>query len=79
MKISEVIELLEEIKKSKGDIEIGIWKDDNCGFEGIEKENMCITEILHMGYFGRSCEKTLVIGKMATEDDEEALYEPEEE
>ena len=39
MKISEVIELLQEIKESKGNIEIGIWKDET-GFEEVEKGNM---------------------------------------
>lgn len=78
MKISEAIELLEEIKGNKGDIEIGIWKDET-GFEELEKGNMCITGIFHLGFGVRSYEKSLVIGKVATEDDEEALYEVEEE
>lgn len=77
MKISEAIELLEEIKGAKGDLEIGIWQD---GYEGINKTDMCITEILfYYGLDRRSFKKTLVIGKAATEDDEEALYEVEEE
>ena len=74
MKISEVIELLEEIQNEKGNLEIGIWQD---GFESIDKAYMCITDILCAD--SRVYEKTLVIGKMATEDDEEALYEMEEE
>lgn len=77
MKISEAIELLEEIKESKGDIEIGIWKDET-GFEEVEKGNMCITEIFDLSFGARCYTKALVIGKIATEEDEESLYEVEE-
>ena len=77
MKISEAIELLQEIKESKGDIEIGIWKDET-GFEEVEKGNMCIIEIFDLSFGSRCYTKALVIGKIATEEDEESLYEVEE-
>ena len=77
MKISEVIELLQEIKESKGNIEIGIWKDET-GFEEVEKGNMCITEIFDLSFGSRYYTKALVLGKIATEEDDESLYEAEE-